>query len=414
MPDASGWRVTGIDDDGAGFVDPGPGGRRIVVAGALPGDRVRWSDDSPPEIESMPSPARRDTRLCSHYPACGGCRVHHMSDATYTGWKSGKLESALAARGIELPNPREPLRAVSLRTRRRVVLTAKAEGGHYALGFHEHRSHTVIDLDDCAVITPAIVAALGAFKEIARIVSGGGECRLTVLDVGNGLDVSIETVRQRRLEGAAAALTAIAAKARILRITINSEPLLMRAKPLLAVSSVAVEPPPGVFVQAAAEAEAAMVEIATEAIVAARAKTAADLFSGLGAFTFAIARRALLLAIDNDRAAIAALNAGARSATGLKPIEAKVRDLFRDPLSPRELDRIDAVVFDPPRAGAQAQAKALAASKVKAIVAVSCNLSTLARDLRLLIDGGYRLDRAVAVDQFLFTPHLEAVAILSR
>jgi 23S rRNA (uracil1939-C5)-methyltransferase len=188
----------------------------------------------------------------------------------------------------------------------------------------------------------------------------------------------------------------------------------MRAKPLLRVAGVAVEPPPGAFVQAAAEAEAAMTALAVEAVGKARARRIADLFCGLGAFTFALARTARVLAIDADRAMVTALAAAARGATGLKPIEAKVRDLFRDPLSPRELNSFDAVVFDPPRAGAKTQAEAIAASKVKTIVAVSCNPQTLARDLRALVDGGYRLERAVAIDQFLFTSHLEAVAILVR
>jgi 23S rRNA (uracil1939-C5)-methyltransferase len=209
-------------------------------------------------------------------------------------------------------------------------------------------------------------------------------------------------------------LVRLAAKSRVIRLTVDREPVLIRAKPLLKVAGVAVEPPPGAFVQAAAEAEAAMTAAAVEAIRKARAKRVADLFSGLGAFTFALSLSARVLAVDSDRAMVTALAAAARGATGLKPIEAKVRDLFRDPLSPRELDAFDAVIFDPPRAGAKAQAEALAASKVKTVVAVSCNPATLARDLRTLVDGGYRLERAVAIDQFLFTSHLEAVAVLSR
>ena len=155
-----------------------------------------------------------------------------------------------------------------------------------------------------------------------------------------------------------------------------------------------------------------MVKIACDAV--GKAKRVADLFSGLGTFTFGLARRAKILAVDSDRALITALGDAARKAQGLKPIEARVRDLFHDPMSARELDDFDAAVFDPPRAGAKAQAEALAKSKVKTIVAVSCNPVTLARDIQILLDGGYKLGRVSPIDQFLFTAHIEAVAVLWR
>lgn len=413
MPNGPSYPVIGVDADGAGIVDVGPPpGRREHVPGALPGDQVHLIDGGGIEIVAMPSAARREAHLCPHFPACGGCRVQHMSDAFYEDWKGAKLEAALRARGLAAPA--ESMLRVPLNTRRRAVLTAKAETGGYRLGFHEHRSHALVDIKDCAILAPAIESPLDDLKEVARLVSNGSDCRLTVLDVGSGLDVSAETGKRRRQGDNLVALTRIAAKARVLRLTVDGEPLLMRAKPLLKVAGVAVEPPPGAFVQAAGEAEAAMTAIAVAAITKAKAKRVADLFCGLGAFTFALAHKARVLAIDSDRAMVAALAAATRGATGLKPIEAKVRDLFGDPLSPRELDQFDAVVFDPPRAGAKAQAEALAASKVKTVVAVSCNPATLSRDVRTLVDGGYRIERAAAIDQFLFTSHLEAVAVLTR
>ncbi len=407
--------VIGIGDNGDGIIerasDPG---RREFVAGALPGDSVSWSEGGTIEIEAKPSAARRATYLCPHFPACGGCRLQHMSDALYEQWKSGLLDAALKARSLAPSAPQEPMLRVPLNARRRAVLTAKAEPGGYRLGFHEHRSHTVIDIDHCAILTPAILAALGDLKEIARLISDDSDCRLTVLDVGAGLDVAAETGRRRRFEAKLPALTHHAAKARVLRLTVDREPVLIRAMPLMTIAGVTVEPPPGSFVQAAGEAETAMAAIAVAAIAKAEAKRVADLFCGLGAFTFALAQKARVLAIDSDRAMVTALATATRGASGLKPIETSVRDLFHDPLSPRELDRLDAVVFDPPRAGAKAQAEALAASKVKTVVAVSCNPATLARDLRTLVDGGYRLERTAAIDQFLFTSHIEAVAVLTR
>lgn len=301
-----------------------------------------------------------------------------------------------------------------IKSRRRAVLTAKVEAGQYRLGFHEYRSHAIVNIEDCAVLSPAITSAMGGLKEIARIVSGGGDCRLTVLDVDAGLDVLAETGRRQSRFAQVTELTRLAVKARVLRLTVDGDPRFMRAKPLISIAGIDVAPPPGAFVQASVEAESIMSDIAASAVSKAKAKRVADLFCGLGAFTFSIARKARVLAIDNNRAMVTALGEAARGASGLKPIDTKVRDLFLDPLSPRELDQFDGVVFDPPRAGAAAQAAALASSKVRTVVTVSCNPATLARDLRTLVDGGYRLVSVQAIDQFLFTPHLEAVAVLTR
>ncbi len=177
-------------------------------------------------------------------------------------------------------------------------------------------------------------------------------------------------------------------------------------------AGVAVVPPPAAFLQAAAEAEEYMARLVVEAL--GKARRAADLFAGLGTFAFAMARRASVLAVDGSRDLIEAMTKAHRAATGLKPIEGKVRDLLLDPLSPRELSSFDAVVFDPPRSGAKAQADALARSDVPVVVAISCNPQSLARDLRILMDGGYALKSIAPVDQFLFTPHLEAVAVLTK
>ena len=188
--------------------------------------------------------------------------------------------------------------------------------------------------------------------------------------------------------------------------------MLERASPSLRLGDAEVVPPPGAFVQAVAEAEAAMAALVAAA--AAKAKRVADLFCGVGTFTFPLARTARVLAIDGDKGAIAALSAAARRVQGLKPIETKVRDLLQTPLSAKELDGLDAVIFDPPRAGAAAQAEQLARSKVPVVVAVSCNPATLARDARILVDGGYRLRAVTPIDQFLFSAHVEAVAVFER
>jgi 23S rRNA (uracil1939-C5)-methyltransferase len=144
------------------------------------------------------------------------------------------------------------------------------------------------------------------------------------------------------------------------------------------------------------------------------ARPVADLFCGAGTFTLRLARRAAVTAVEGDAALLAALDMGVRHARGLKPVTVRKRDLFRNPLAAAELNGFGAVVFDPPAAGAKAQAEALAAAKVPKVVAVSCNPATLARDARILTDGGYRLTRVLPVDQFLFSAEVEAVATFER
>jgi 23S rRNA (uracil1939-C5)-methyltransferase len=207
-------------------------------------------------------------------------------------------------------------------------------------------------------------------------------------------------------------LARLAADHGIARITIDGETIVERARPALVIGGASVEPPPGAFVQVAAEAEAEMVRLVVAA--AGKAKRVADLFCGVGTFALPLARGARVLAVDGEEAAIAALVAAARHAQGLKPIETKVRDLFRMPLSPKELDGLDAAVLDPARAGAEAQARQLARSAVSVAICVSCNPGTLARDVRILLDGGYALDSVTPIDQFLYSHHVEAVAVLRR
>jgi 23S rRNA (uracil1939-C5)-methyltransferase len=184
------------------------------------------------------------------------------------------------------------------------------------------------------------------------------------------------------------------------------------APPALSIAGMETVPPPGAFVQAVEAAEREMTGIVVEAV--AGASLAADLFSGVGTFALPLARTARVLAVDSDAKALSSLEAAARRAQGLRPIETKLRDLLGTPLGPRELEGFDAVVFDPPRAGARAQAERLARSSVPLVVAVSCDPGTLARDLRILVDGGYGLEAVTPIDQFLFSAHVEAVAVLRR
>jgi 23S rRNA (uracil1939-C5)-methyltransferase len=403
-------------DPGAAIVRLGARGDGIAetaggpcyVPFALPGERVRVSPTGLPELLSEPSPQRRQP-LCRHFGTCGGCLAQHMGEELYAQWKRQILVEAFRQRGLEPPVA--PLVTMAPGTRRRAVLAARWEQGALMLGYHRRRAREVFVLEECPVLAPAIVAELAVLRAIAAALAPR-ELKLAVLATPAGLDVAIEDGGGRLRAPMAAALASAAARQAIARMTHNEDIILERAKPELLMSGVAVVPPPGLFVQAVAAAEAAMAGEVREAVAGAR--RAGDLFAGLGTFTFAIARRVPVVAVDGQAKALAALQAAARRASGLKPIETRLRDLFREPLSGRELAAFDAIVLDPPRAGARAQAAEIGRSQVSCVVYVSCHAATLARDARLLVDAGFKLVRVVPIDQFLFTEHVEAVAVLRR
>ena len=399
----------GAQGDGVADTPAGP----IYVPYTLPGERVcaEIDGDRGRLVEVLqPSPLRVPP-LCRHFGVCGGCALQHLEAQAYRDWKREQVVTAFASRGIDAPVA--PVLTVPPGSRRRVVLSARRTAGGVVLGFHAARSHDIVDIMECPVAAPEIVRALPPLKAlIAPLLRQRDEARITVLAAANGLDVTVEDAGGGLSAQARADLARRALAAGVLRLTVAGDMVVMAADPILKLGAADVSPPPGTFVQASAEAEARMPELVVAA--AGKAKHVADLFSGLGTFTFPLAARARVLAIDTDRPAIEALQRAARSASGVKPIETRVRDLLNEPLSPRELDGFDAVVFDPPRAGAHLQAQRLARSGVPVAIAVSCNMATLARDARALIDGGYRLEAVTPIDQFLFSAHVEAVAVFRR
>ncbi len=395
----------GAQGDGIAVV----GGARLYVPFALPGERVRrpQGEEGLPDIVSAPSPDRV-APACRHFGVCGGCAAQHMSDALYAAWKRDHVVAAFAQRGLE-PDIAALVR-VAPGTRRRAVLTAKARGGRAMLGFHRQRSHDLVDVQECPVVLPAIADKLPALRALCAGLPQG-EARVTVLATRAGLDVAVEGVRAPA--GAAMArLVGQALESGLARLTLAGAPLMEHGAPTLPVGGVETAVPPGVFVQAVEEAERALVQRVVDATEGAR--RVADLFCGVGTFALPLAARARVLAVDSHAPAVAGLTAAAQRRQGLKPIETKVRDLFREPLSSLELKGFDAVVFDPPRAGAMAQARQLAQSSVRTLVAVSCDAGTLARDVRLLVDGGYAIESVTPIDQFLYAPHVEIVAVLRR
>ncbi len=402
----------GRDGDGAVDTPRGP----IFVPDGLPGESYVVANDGTYTRSGAASPDRVPPP-CRHFGICGGCATQHMSDSLYRSWKSDLIRSGFQTQAIDIDLA--PLFVVPPQSRRRAALTAIVSGARVILGYHARRSHTVIDLAECPVLNPDITAALPALRDIARQIASDSlkpgkpaELRLAVAALSGGLDVSVHGIGAPPSMQAAAQLAILARRAGLARLTVEDMIVCSETDPRLETEAGAIVPPPGAFFQAAAEAERHMAALITAGI--GKSKRVADLFCGSGTFTLPLARHARVLAIDSDKPALAALAQATRFATGLKPIQPLLRDLAAEPLSPLELADIDAVVFDPPRAGAKAQCEMVVKSKVDIVVAVSCNPATLARDCRILVDGGFAMGQVHGVDQFLWSPHVEAVVTLRR
>jgi len=341
--------------------------------------------------------------------------VQHLTPPVYTEWKRGLLVNALSRQGIE--GEVGALVETPPRSRRRASLAARRGGSGVFLGFNEAGSSRIVDLTDCVVLRPEITALLPPLRAVlAGILPQNGGADLTVTLLDDGIDLVV--VAENKLDLAMRERLAEFAVAQDLaRLSWRgaddfNDPVAHRRSGVIRFDGIPVTIPPGGFLQASAEGEAALTGLVREGVGA--AKKIADLFCGAGTFALPLASGAQVTAIDGEAAAIDALALAARRGGRGERIAAQRRDLFRQPLTAVELKGFDAVVFDPPRAGARDQAEALAASVVPLVVAVSCNPSSLARDARILVDGGYRLERATPVDQFLWSTHLEAVAVFRR
>jgi len=381
----------------------------LYVPFALPGERwevgvsgARRRTDSPDRVAPV----------CRHFLRCGGCLAQHMAPGLYRDWKRGLVVEAFRQRGLTADVA--PLVVVAAGSRRRAFLGVERRGGDVIIGFREEGQHRLVDMTECPVLDPLIVAALPALRAIGRkVMDGGAGGRLVVTRLDRGLDVSFDNGRTGLSPFEKADIADLARSAGLARLVVGGEVIVAAGPAVVTLGGVAVEIEPGLFLQAVPEGEQRLQDLSVAALPK-RAKKVADLFSGAGTLTLPLARRSSVVAYDSDRRAIGALSQAVRHAQGLKPVACHVRDLFRDPLSVRELAELDAVVLDPPRVGAAAQVERLAASKVRLVVMVSCNPATLARDARTLIDGGYTMGPVTPIDQFLYTPHVEAVAVFRR
>jgi 23S rRNA (uracil1939-C5)-methyltransferase len=399
--------IDGLGAQGDGVVELPEG--LLYIPFALPGELWRVADGERYAL-LRPHPARADP-VCPHFASCGGCDAQHMPDALYAAWKRGIVVESFRHRGIEA-NVGELVR-VPLASRRRLQVYARRYRKNLHLGFYRAATHYIMNVMECPIAMPQLVAVLPVLREMLEpVLTGQAEAAIDLLATPAGVDVSMTFIYLDSHQKHYPRMAALGAQHGFARLTVEDDTLILARQPVLAFGGVDVDPPPGAFVQAVGAAEAEMVHLVLAAT--AKARRVADLFCGLGTFTFPLASRTRVLAVDGEEDSIAALASAARRAQGLKPIETKVRDLFRMPLSAKELEGFDAVVLDPARSGAEEQAKELARSKVRTVVAVSCRPGTLARDVRILVDGGYALERVTPIDQFLFSHHVEAVAVLRR
>jgi 23S rRNA (uracil1939-C5)-methyltransferase len=348
--------------------------------------------------------------ICKHFGVCGGCAMQHWSLAEYHQWKRSLVVEALAQAGLIAPVDEQLIDAHG-QGRRRATLHAR-RGVHDLLevGFTAPRAHHIVAIDRCPILAPGLDGAIAAAWAVAEVLKPGNKpLDIQATATGTGMDIDVRGSGPLT-PARTTALARVADQHKLARLTRHGELVAQQGQPTLQIGRASVPLPPGAFLQATEQGELALAKLVLEHASAAR--RIADLFCGIGTFALRLAETARVSAADSDAGAIKALQ-GARG-DGLKPVEASARDLFRRPFMAAELKNFDAVVFDPPRQGAEAQSRELAKSAVPTVIAVSCDAATFGRDACILVDGGYRLARVSAVDQFRYSFHVEIVGKFER
>lgn len=373
---------------------------------AAPGDRV--ADDG-----SIIAGPQHQSPPCRHFPRCGGCQMQHVEDAAYADFLTDRVVSALAAQKLAIPDMLPPHLSPP-RTRRRATMKAMRLGGSVLVGFNEGRSHKLIDLRQCEILDPALFALVAPLRKLmATLLGRRGMATIQLTLADQGPDVLISGVEA---EGLAAhdALFDFATHNKLARLSLDEgngpEDRWIPEPVTITLGGVPVPMPHAPFLQATREGEQALVDAVRE--IVGSATPVADLFAGLGTFAFALAGQGPVTAVEAARDPILSLRRAAN--LRLLPVTCDHRDLYRRPLTAQELGQFGAVVLDPPRAGAEEQVRALAASTVPVIAYVSCNPQSFARDVSILTSGGYAIDWIRPVGQFRWSTHTELVARLSR
>ena len=408
----------GARGDGVATVN----GQPIYIPFTLAGEKLRASvtgrrgEGLAGEALEITSPsAQRVVPPCRHFGVCGGCALQHMAMPAYGAWKVEQIRQALARRGIA-DVTLQPMLSVAPGERRRAVLTALRTKRGAIVGFNARATHVVIDLIECPVSAPPLVRAIATWRKfIADHLPVGAQLQVIVNQLDNGLDVLLKADRPLDLT-LREALAALGQAEDLARISWQAdgavEPVMVARQPILQLGAVQVEPPPGAFLQASARGEAAMRQAVSDWSGA--AKRVVDFYAGIGSLSLHLAPISLVHCVEGDREAVAALDKAGRQPAARRQISAEQRDLARNPVMPDELSSVDCAIFDPPRIGAAELARAMAQSSVPTIIAGSCDPATFARDAAILIEGGYRLVEVRPIDQFLWSPHSELIALFRR
>ena len=391
-------------------------GGTVYVPGALPGETVDVENvaghpDRRHLLHIASASPQRIAPICPHFGVCGGCAVQHWESDRYRAWKRNLVVEALRLVGLDPPIA--DLVDAHGGGRRRAVLHAR-RGTHDVLqvGFSAARAHRVVAIDRCPLLAKSLDGAIEAAWEIADVLGPTAKpLDLQITATDGGVDIDIRGSGPLSA-GLMSSLAQTANKRDLARLTRHGELVALKRMPTLRMGRANVRLPPAAFLQATAEGEAVLARLVLGHCT--RAAYAADLFAGVGPFALRLAERIRVHAVDDDEAALAALNRAAAATSALKPVTIERRDLFRRPLTAAELKQYEVVIFDPPRQGAEMQSRELVSSKVPLVVAVSCNPATFARDARVMVRGGYRLADVTPVDQFRYAAHVEIVALFEK
>lgn len=403
--------IARLGQRGDGVADTDDG--QVFVPYALPGETVRVVRDGERGqlVEIIAPASSRIAAICPLFTRCGGCAAQHMEEGLYRAWKRQQVVTALERAGIEAPVG-EVVDAHG-EGRRRVTFHARREGLGMMVGFMAARTHDLVAVEACPVLSPALARAPAAAQLVANRLGGSNkplDIQITASEAGLDVDIRGHGPAAEKLR---LSLTEAAERLDLARLAMHGEIVVERRPPQQRMGKAMVAPAPGGFLQATVAGEEAIAALVLAALPA-KIKRVADLFAGCGPFSFRLAERAQVHAVESDKAALQALTRAAGTTQGLKPIATEIRDLFRRPLLEHELDAFDAVVLDPPRAGAEAQVRRLAAAKTRTVVYVSCDVGSFARDAAILIAGGYALEAVTPVDQFRYSAHIELVGVFRR
>lgn len=378
-----------------------------LVPRVLPNEVIELTDDGAKVL--TPSPDRVKP-LCSHYKACGGCSMQHASDAFVAEWKADIARRALTAQSISAEI--DTVLTSPAQSRRRAKFSGKRTKKGALVGFHARASDTIVEVPNCVLVTTGLIGFLPALRDLTVLAaSRKAEIGLTVTETLNGPDVHIDTDREIT-EDLRLSLAAWANQHGCARLVWADEPIVTINPPVQQFGATQVVPPAGAFLQATKHGESMLQQAVLDRV--GKVSKVVDLFAGSGTFSLPLAAGAEVHAVEGLRSMMDALDAGWRKSTGLKKVTSETRDLFKRPLLPDELNRFDAAVIDPPRAGAAAQIAEIAESDLKSVCMVSCNPVTFARDARVLIDAGFAIGPVTVVDQFRWSAHVELVALFTR